>query len=101
MANVSTREDDQTKADAERIADEIGISLSTAINIFLKRFVANDGFPFSVSVPKKKVEEPIIDKNILDAAVKMAVADPGNKGIPGEFTYLDPVTKKLITISQK
>lgn len=101
MANVSTRVDDQTKADAERIAGEIGISLSTAINIFLKRFVANDGFPFNVSVPQKTVDKPIIDQNILDAAVKMAIADPENKGIPDEFTYLDPVTKRLITISQK
>ena len=48
MATISTRVDDKMKSDAEKIADEIGIPISTAINVFLKRFIANRGFPFNV-----------------------------------------------------
>ena len=98
MANISTRVDDQTKTEAEKIADEIGISLSTAINIFLKRFVANDGFPFNVVVPKKTSTKPIVDKELLDASVKKAIADPNNVGLSHQFTYLDPDTNELITV---
>ena len=37
----------------EWIADNIGISLSAAINIFLKRFVAEEGFPFALKMQKE------------------------------------------------
>ena len=53
MATVLARVDDQTKLRAEQIAAEIGIPLGTAINIFLKSFVANVGFPFSVVASTK------------------------------------------------
>lgn len=101
MANVSIRVDDSTKADAEKVADEIGIPLSTAINIFLKRFVANDGFPFSVVAPKKASSRPIIDKELLDASIKKAVADPNNIGLSHQFTYLDPETNELFTVQKE
>ena len=46
MATISTRVEDNVKKGAEEVADAIGIPLSTAINVFLKRFIANNGFPF-------------------------------------------------------
>lgn len=101
MATISTRIDDKTKSEAEYIANEIGISLSTAINIFLKRFIANNGFPFNIVVPNKQPHSPIADVDLLDASVKKAIADPNNSGIAHQFTYLDPNTNKPITITQK
>ena len=101
MATISTRVDDQIKSDAEKIADEIGIPVSTAINIFLKRFIANRGFPFSVVVPKSITTVPFIDVEMLDASVKQAIADPNNLGLSHQFTYLDQNTGKPITISRK
>ncbi len=100
MATISTRVDDKTKLNAEKIADEIGISLSTAINIFLKRFIANNGFPFNVVAPAK-TSSPIVDAESLDESVKKAIADPNNLGISHQFTYLDPNTNKPITIRRK
>ena len=100
MATISTRVDDQIKSDAEKIADEIGIPVSTAINIFLKRFIANRGFPFDVVVPKS-ITTPIMDVEMLDASVKQAIADPNNLGLSHQFTYLDQNTGKPITISRK
>lgn len=99
MATVSTRIDDQTKLDAEKIASEIGIPLSTAINIFLKRFIANNGFPFNVVSTKEHT--PIIDVKFLDASVKKAISDPNNVGLSHQFTYLDPNTNEPITIERK
>lgn len=51
MATISTRVDDELKTKATAIADSIGIPLSSAINVFLKRFVAENGFPFPVKDP--------------------------------------------------
>ena len=101
MAIISTRVDDLVKANAEIIADRIGISLSTAINVFLKRFTAENGFPFSVTVPKSERTTAIIDLEHLDASVKKAIADPHNVGLSHQFTYLDPNTNQLVTIDRK
>lgn len=99
MATVSTRIDDKTKSLAEQVANEIGIPLSTAINIFLKRFIANNGFPFDVV--STKTQTPIVDVEFLDASVKKAISDPNNIGLSHQFTYLDPNTNKPITINRK
>ena len=101
MATISTRVDDQMKSDAEKIADEIGIPISTAINVFLKRFIANRGFPFSVVSTNNAEQVPIIDVNMLDASVKRAIADPNNIGLSHQFTYLDQNTGKPIVVTRK
>lgn len=99
MATISTRIEDETKQKAERIANEIGIPLSTAINVFIKRFVANNGFPFDVNVPKQKTT--IIDVNELNQAVKNAILDPNNDGLPKKFSYVNPHTNELVTVVRK
>lgn len=102
MATISTRIEEKVKEEAEYVADEIGISLSTAINIFLKQFVANNGFPFNVVIPsRQQLALPVVDTDLLDAAVKKAISDPNNSGFPKQFTYLDPNTNKPITITRK
>ena len=53
MVTISARIDDKTKDSAEIIAENIGITLSAAINIFLKRFVAEEGFPFALKMQKE------------------------------------------------
>ncbi len=98
MATVSTRIDDHVKAEAERIADEIGIPLSTAINVFIKRFISDNGFPFNVVVPTKVNQKAIIDENLLDLSIKKAISDPNNIGLSNQFTYLDPNTQEVKTV---
>ena len=41
MAQISLRVDDEIKHKAEKTLDEIGLSMSTAINIFLKIIFLN------------------------------------------------------------
>ena len=98
MATISARVDDQLKAEAESVADAIGISLSTAINIFLRRFSANRGFPFDVVAPSAADDAPhLMSRAELERSVKAAVADLNNTGDVDHFTYIDPATGKLIT----
>ena len=49
MAQISLRIDDEVKRKAERTLDEIGLSMSTAINIFLKAVVRDNRIPFELS----------------------------------------------------
>lgn len=101
MATISTRLDDQLKVDAEIIADEIGIPLSTAINVFLKQFIAYRGFPFQVLAPTATQRgRTIINADTLDMAVKKAVSDEGNTGVVRRTTYLDPETNQLVRVAQ-
>lgn len=73
MAVISARIDEKTKEEAENIADAIGVSLSTAINIFINRFVAEKGFPFQVSEPEKRQNRPLFTKEDLEGAVREAI----------------------------
>ena len=101
MATISTRVEDNVKKGAEEVADAIGIPLSAAINVFLKRFIANNGFPFDVTAQSKKQMQPTIDLDFLDASVKSAIADPNNLGLSHQFTYLDPTSNEPITIRKE
>jgi len=49
MAQISLRVDDEVKKNAEQILDEIGLSMSAAINIFLKTVAREKRIPFELS----------------------------------------------------
>lgn len=50
---VQFRIDDDLKNDATALYDKLGIDLSTAMRMFLKRSVAVNGIPFSMVLPKE------------------------------------------------
>jgi DNA-damage-inducible protein J len=49
MAQISLRVDDEVKKNAEQTLDDIGLSMSTAINIFLKTVAREKRIPFELS----------------------------------------------------
>lgn len=50
MAQISLRVDDEVKRGAERTLNEIGLSMSTAINVFLRKVAREGRIPFELSV---------------------------------------------------
>ena len=48
MASLCIRVDDKVKAEAEKVFSDLGMSTSTAINIFLKQVIRCNGIPFPV-----------------------------------------------------
>ena len=48
MANthIHVRIDDDTKKQAQQILFDMGLDISTAVNMFIKQVVRNRGFPF-------------------------------------------------------
>ncbi len=49
MAQISLRVDDDVKRKAEKTFDAIGLSMSTAINVFLKTVARENRIPFELS----------------------------------------------------
>ncbi len=57
MANVSIHVDDVVKQKAESICSELGMSLSTATNLFYKKLISYGGIPFELKVDPFYSEE--------------------------------------------
>lgn len=49
MAQVSLRVDDDVKRGAEQALNDIGLSMSTAINVFLRKVAREKRIPFELS----------------------------------------------------
>jgi len=50
---IQVRVDDELKAQVAAICEKLGIDLNTAIRMFLKRTVLQNGIPFSMTLPSK------------------------------------------------
>jgi DNA-damage-inducible protein J len=51
MSNINIRIDDQLKSDSEQLFASLGLNMSTAINIFLRKSLVARGLPFPVTLP--------------------------------------------------
>jgi len=47
-ANINIRTDSELKAKAQEVLIDLGLDMSTAINIFLKQIVYKEAIPFSI-----------------------------------------------------
>ena len=50
MTNLNVRIDEDVKRSAEAICQELGMTLSTAVNVFLRQTVRTGGIPFEVRI---------------------------------------------------
>ena len=51
---ISVRVQEETKKEAERLFDEMGLSMSTAVNLFLKQVVLTGKIPFELSAEERR-----------------------------------------------
>ena len=47
--NTSIKIDEETKKEAQKLFKDLGLSISTAINIFLKQAIREKGIPFYIN----------------------------------------------------
>ena len=68
VSQINLRVDDNLKSSAERTLNDIGLSMSTAINIFLKTVVRENRIPFELSADpfysKENMEE--LERRVAD-----------------------------------
>ena len=75
---MQVRVDDDLRAKAAAVYDELGIDLPTAIRMFLKRSVVVNGVPFSMTLPKQeyRAERPTrAEKGLSEAPKQKDTAD--------------------------
>ena len=81
MAQVNFRVDDTIKAKAERACTAMGLTMSTAINIFLTKLANEQRIPFEVAVDPFYSEENM-------ARLRKSIADlNAGKGTVHEVNY--------------
>lgn len=56
IVNTSIKIDEKTKREAQKLFKDLGLSLSTAINIFLKQAIREKGIPFYISSLPENLE---------------------------------------------
>ncbi len=84
--NLNIRIDKDTKEEAEEIYNELGLTMSAAINIFLRACAREHGIPFAL-----KLDEPnrVTAKAIEEG--KALMEDPDAKG----FSSVEELRKDL------
>ncbi len=55
-ANINVRIDPETKSSAEQLFASFGITITDAINIFLRKSIMEGGLPFEVKQPRFNAE---------------------------------------------
>lgn len=82
--NVTFRVDENLKAQADTLFAELGMSLSTAFNIFLRQSVREQRIPFAIS------------KNVPNAVTLAAMeAAENDEDIFGPFDSVDSLMEAL------
>lgn len=55
-ASINVRIDPETKSSAEKLFSSFGITITDAINIFLRKSIMEGGLPFEVKQPRYNAE---------------------------------------------
>lgn len=82
--NVTLRVDEELKRQADSLFSELGLNMTTAINVFLRQSVREQQIPFQIS------------KNVLNAVTLAAMgnAEKGND-LYGPFDTMDDLMEAL------
>ena len=65
MATVTARVDENVKKEAETLFKKMGLNMSTAMNLFLKKCILEQGIPFKLKIPNEEIEENIQENENL------------------------------------
>ena len=72
--NLNIRTDREVKIAAERIFEELGLNMTTAVNIFLRQTIRENGIPFELKldIPNAVTAAAIVEGRALarDTSVK-------------------------------
>lgn len=84
--NLNVRVDENLKKNAEELLNELGMNMSTAINVFLRQLVRVHGIPFEI-----KVEVPNDETLAAIAEGERMLNDPNAK----RFKSVDELFEEL------
>ncbi|EGL13867.1 addiction module antitoxin, RelB/DinJ family [Gardnerella vaginalis 315-A] len=70
--NVNVRIQENIKQQAEQILETIGIPRATAIDMFYRQIILNNGIPFSLTIPKSLPAQDDMDEKMFNALMARA-----------------------------
>ena len=79
------------KESSERILDQLGIPMSSAITLFLKQVVINNGIPFDLKLPKGIVSIDGLSDEEIQKEIQKGIDDFEN----GRYVTLEEFKKEL------
>lgn len=75
-ANLYARIEPEVKEEAEQILQTLGISVSSAINMYYKQIILQRGIPFEVKIPKAEpLDMSSLSEEQLDAELRKGYDD--------------------------
>lgn len=77
MTNLNIRTDKEVKAAAEKIFEALGLNMTTAVNIFLRQSIRENGIPFAL-----RLDVPNDTTAAAIAEGRRIVADKSQRGYP-------------------
>ena len=83
--NISIRVNRELKENAETLFERLGMNMSTALNVFLRKAVDESAIPFPVSAKKTGFGHSLSANDITSAftdTVQNEIADKKQKGFP-------------------
>lgn len=90
-ANINVRIQENIKQQAEQILDTIGIPRATAIDMFYRQIILNNGIPFSLKIPKNLP----VRENMDEKAFNSLMANGYAQAIQGDSHDIDDVFEEL------
>lgn len=76
MANINIRVDSEIKQQASELFAELGMDMSTAVNVFLRQSINKNGLPFEV-----KARNDIFKQEEVDKAIYLSEKEFSESGI--------------------
>ena len=85
--NVSIRMDADLKAQADALFGEMGMNMSTAVNIFIRQAVREGRIPFDISIKRPNRDAPAA------AEAEQSVKEPSEKNITDMDTLFEELRR--------
>ena len=87
MASITVRVDEDTKEQAARILEGLGLDLSSATRAFFRQVVLKRGLPFDVAYPVESLT-PEAEARFVQAEERLAAPSGGYSTPEGFFNAL-------------
>lgn len=91
-ANVFTRVDPVVKEQAEAVLNQLGISMSTAMGMFLQQLVLQRGIPFEVKLPQAA---PVAFGSLTDDAFNALMEDAVRSAAAGKCVPFEKTDREI------
>ncbi len=90
--SIFARVDPETKEQAERVLNKLGIPMSNAVNIFLRQVVLQNGLPFEVKLTHNK---PLAFEDLTPEEFNNEIGKGFNDLRAGRVVSADKVAERI------